>query len=185
MTVLLVLVGHSKGARQAGRERGGQLGTGKQMWWWWWVITLVTGSGVSAYLCTTYLKIQTTDCYLVCCFSHNVSYSSSVCVCFLLYILDSNCCSTSSNFRNYVQPSCLQVSMSPACHKVSIKSMEYWSTCLHSSIPSNPFSKLSFMNFLFPRIYNKPTYTYSGFSFNELLAAVRQFLVEFEITPPN
>ena len=34
------------------------------------------------------------------------------------------------------------VSMLPPCHKVSIKSMEYWSTGLHSSIPSNPFSKL-------------------------------------------
>ena len=28
-----------------------------------------------------------TDCYLVCCFSHDVLYSSSVCVCLLLYIL--------------------------------------------------------------------------------------------------
>ena len=31
VTVLLVLVGHSEGARQAGRERGGWWGTGKQM----------------------------------------------------------------------------------------------------------------------------------------------------------
>ena len=31
MAVLLVLVGHSEGARQAGRERGGWSGTGKQM----------------------------------------------------------------------------------------------------------------------------------------------------------
>ena len=31
VAVLLVLVGHSEGARQAGRERGGWWGTGKQM----------------------------------------------------------------------------------------------------------------------------------------------------------
>ena len=43
----------------------------------------------------------------------------------------------------------------------------------------------SFMNFLFPRVYNKLTYTYSGFSFDELLAVVWQFLIKFEITPPN
>ena len=30
---------------------------------------------------------RTKDCYLVCCFSHDVPYSSSVCVCLLLYIL--------------------------------------------------------------------------------------------------
>jgi len=30
---------------------------------------------------------KTTHCYLVCCFSHDVLYSSSVCVCLLLYIL--------------------------------------------------------------------------------------------------
>jgi len=30
---------------------------------------------------------KTTHCYLVCCFSHDVPYSSSVCVCRLLYIL--------------------------------------------------------------------------------------------------
>ena len=43
----------------------------------------------------------------------------------------------------------------------------------------------SFMNFLFPRVYNKATYTYSSFSFDELLAVVQQFLVKFEITLPN
>ena len=32
VAVLLVLVGHSEGARQAGRARGGWWGTGKQMW---------------------------------------------------------------------------------------------------------------------------------------------------------
>ncbi|KIK05157.1 hypothetical protein K443DRAFT_366828 [Laccaria amethystina LaAM-08-1] len=44
----------------------------------------------------------------------------------------------------------------------------------------------SFMNFLFPGVYNKPTYTYSGLSFDELPAAARQFLdVELELTPPT
>ena len=32
VAVLLVLVGHSEGVRQAGRARGGWWGTGKQMW---------------------------------------------------------------------------------------------------------------------------------------------------------
>ena len=34
VAVLLVLVGRSEGARQAGRACGGWWGTGKQMWWW-------------------------------------------------------------------------------------------------------------------------------------------------------
>ena len=41
------------------------------------------------------------------------------------------------------------------------------------------------MNFLFPGVYNKPTYTYSSLSFDELPAAARQFLVEFKLTPSN
>ncbi|EDR00166.1 uncharacterized protein LACBIDRAFT_334401 [Laccaria bicolor S238N-H82] len=41
------------------------------------------------------------------------------------------------------------------------------------------------VNFIFPGLYTKPTYTYSGLSFDELPAAAREFLVELELTPPN
>ena len=47
---------------------------------------LVTCGGVLN-LCVAHLKMQMTHFYLVCHFSTDVSYSSSVCVCLLLYIL--------------------------------------------------------------------------------------------------
>ena len=83
MAVLLVLIGHSKGARQAGRECRGWWGTGKQMWWWWWenscdkwhgIITLVTG-GVSNARHTR--KYENTWCVA----SHMMCRTPHLCVC--------------------------------------------------------------------------------------------------------
>jgi len=47
---------------------------------------LITCGRVSN-LCAAHLKMQMTNFYLVCCFSSDVLYSSSVCACLLLYIL--------------------------------------------------------------------------------------------------
>ena len=48
--------------------------------------SLITCGGVLN-LCMAHLKMQMPYFYLVCHFSSDVSYSSSVCVCLLLYIL--------------------------------------------------------------------------------------------------